>query len=392
MSEKRASEVSSPQCWGFESPSQLNREVSSILSRGNPPPDDERHKWTHPSPVQSSARPVSCPISAPGAGGSSKKFSAPLAVSPFQLTDQSQELRNHLYQTAYQHHSPFRFPFLPVNRYFPALPPSPLRLPYPFPYPSYPPYPLPDNREAHRESPVSNKRKYNEEPGNTNKTHQSGENTARTQSHPNPGLRVTTGNISYNNQPPYFRAGSMIQLASGNMKKVEDLSTEDFVSSAASCPDISLEEAIVTKLESSNDSGHLQVTFSLGKSVSERVTVSISPEHPFFVTGQGWSSSSPSLSMARFRLDCRQLSVGDVCISLRPAVSESSDRSHKQVRFQDCPVPPATVKRKRLSSSPLNINVKVSQVPLQHSGERREEERGVEGGSSASIKLLNIDL
>ena len=44
----------------------------------------------------------------------------------------------------------------------------------------------------------------------------------------------------------------MIQLASGNMKRVELLRTEDFVNSAASCPDISLEEATVTKLDSNN--------------------------------------------------------------------------------------------------------------------------------------------
>ena len=32
------------------------------------------------------------------------------AVSPYQLADQSAELRSHLYQAAYQHHSPFRCP------------------------------------------------------------------------------------------------------------------------------------------------------------------------------------------------------------------------------------------------------------------------------------------
>ena len=74
----RRESVHSPQCWGFESPSLLNREVSNILSRGNPPAEDERHKWTHPSPVQqnlqnlqaqqahhpphTSSRPLSCPL------------------------------------------------------------------------------------------------------------------------------------------------------------------------------------------------------------------------------------------------------------------------------------------------------------------------------------------
>ena len=411
MSDNRQTEVTSPspspQCWGYESPSQLNREVSSILSRGPPPAEDERHKWTHPSPVHTSARPVSCPLSAAGAGAGvrDKKFSSPLAVSAFQLTDQSQELRNHLYQAAYQHHSPFRFPFLPVNRYLPSLPPSPVRLPYPFPYPSYPPYPLPpDLRDSgtHRdcEPPVSNKRKYNEESGNTKargtEWRDKPEQPPPSQTAGNSGLRTTAGNQP---APPHFRAGSMIQLASGNMKRVELLRTEDFVNSAASCPDISLEEATVTKLDNNNNNSVL-LTFSVGKSVCETVTFTISPEHPFFVTGRGWSSCSPDLTMTRFSLDCKQLAVGDVCISLRHGVSEAGDKmSHKQVRFQDSTLPPhqpqqQPVKRKRLSppnpgmSSPFNINVKVTQVqvpveertflsekrkPLQHQKEAKQE-------------------
>ena len=39
------------------------REVSNILSRGQPPEPDERHKWTHPSPVTAAtSRPLSCPL------------------------------------------------------------------------------------------------------------------------------------------------------------------------------------------------------------------------------------------------------------------------------------------------------------------------------------------
>ena len=387
MADNRQTEVTSPspspQCWGYESPSQLNREVSSILSRGPPPAEDERHKWTHPSPVHTSGRPVSCPLSAAGAGVRDKKFSSPLAVSAFQLTDQSQELRNHLYQAAYQHHSPFRFPFLPptVSRYLPSLPPSPVRLPYPFPYPSSPAYPLPPELRDCDHPVVSNKRKYNEEPAST-KVRAGAEwrdkpdqpplsQAATSQSGATSGLRTTPAN-----QPaaPHFRAGSLIQLANGNMKKVEHLKTEDFVNSAASCPDISLEEATVTKLENNNNNSVL-ITFSLGKSLAESVSLTITPEHPFFVTGRGWSSFSPQLTITRFSLDCKQLVLGDVCISLRHGGSEAGDRSHKQVRFQDSPLPPhhsphQPFKRKRVSpsnpgtSSPFNINVKVTQVQV----------------------------
>lgn len=49
---------------------------------------------------------------------------------------------------------------------------------------------------------------------------------------------------------------------------------------------------------------------------SFQVTVESDLEHPFFVFGQGWSSASPSRTLARYRLGCQQLKVGDVCISL----------------------------------------------------------------------------
>ena len=74
--------------------------------------------------------------------------------SPFQ-PDQSAELRSHLYQAAYQQHSPFRLPFLPLARgYFPPPSHSPLRLPYPFPFPGYPAFQLPEPAAKHTvESP-----------------------------------------------------------------------------------------------------------------------------------------------------------------------------------------------------------------------------------------------
>ena len=46
------------------------------------------------------------------------------------------------------------------------------------------------------------------------------------------------------------------------------------------------------------------------------MTVEATLEHPFFVFGQGWSSSDPERAMQRFGLRCQRLTVGDVCISL----------------------------------------------------------------------------
>ena len=47
-----------------------------------------------------------------------------------------------------------------------------------------------------------------------------------------------------------------------------------------------------------------------------QVTVEADLEHPFFVFGRGWSSASPNRTLARYNLQCNELKVGDVCISL----------------------------------------------------------------------------
>ena len=396
----------SPAAWGYESPSLLNREVSNILSRGQPPSEpDERHKWTHPSPgpastksSNSQARPVSCPLY-PGPGSASapppasKRFVTPspvAPVSPFQVPDQSQELRNHLYQAAYQHHSPFRFPFLPVNpvnRFFQSLPPSPLRLPYPFPYP-YPPAYLPSDPSQARDSPTSQKRKHSADDNHSNgHTHKSppssGENKEKQAREPQsivrrspmttqPSLETNFSSNNNNNSSPYFRAGSLIQLASGHMKKVEDLNTDDFVTSAATCPDISIDQARVARLEQSPDTGLFTIVFSVTKG-QEMVSVHVTGDHPFFVTEQGWSSCSPAATLASYSLEAAQLMVGDLCISLRHTQPETADIRTKQVRFLDSPVPPSPVKKRRISPDdvtttsrpapvPVSVNVRVSHL------------------------------
>merc|ERR1711902_419527 len=62
------------------------------------------------------------------------------------------------------------------------------------------------------------------------------------------------------------------------------------------------------------------------------------------------------MSMSHYNLSCSQLTVGDVCISLRHTAPPSSysatpditaDPRPKQVRFQDSPLP---LKKKRVSS------------------------------------------
>ena len=115
--------------------------------------------------------------------------------------------------------------------------------------------------------------------------------------------------------PLHFTKGSRIQLASGKIKNIEDLEITDFIESAELCPEVSLEHSTVVRLEKIQTTGLFLLSFSVGKNRAE-VTISASPEHPFFVYGHGWSSCAPSLTLARYSLNCMQLRLGDACVSL----------------------------------------------------------------------------
>ncbi|KAI8790709.1 ataxin-1 [Biomphalaria glabrata] len=115
--------------------------------------------------------------------------------------------------------------------------------------------------------------------------------------------------------PTHFMKGSIIQLADGTLKRVEDLRTEDFVNSAEISSDLKVDSSTVVKIEEHPDRGTAMLSFSVGEH-RVQVTVEATLEHPFFVFDQGWSSCSVSRTLARYGLDCQKLNVGDVCISL----------------------------------------------------------------------------
>eukprot|EP00092_Neocalanus_flemingeri_P034684 GFUD01037734.1.p1 GENE.GFUD01037734.1~~GFUD01037734.1.p1 ORF type:complete len:481 (-),score=147.99 GFUD01037734.1:170-1612(-) len=381
-------DLSSPSSWGSESPSQLNTEVTSILSKGNPP-ETERSQFTHPShfspsipPHEVTSRSISCPLYQKTYANTRLWSSG----SPFQVPDQSAELRNHLYQAAlYQNSSPFappRFPFLPVNRgYFPSFPSSmdssPVRLPFPPPYTAQS-FHQTGTRPVSREYRPSGqmKRRRSDEVVSSKLCEVDNVSHQRNQSHP-PQPRqssslTTTATVQQPSScpssilpatsscPPHFKKGSLIQLAGGEMKKVEDLETEDFVESADLCRDISIEHSTIVRLEHIQSTGLFLLSFTVGKR-REEVTISASPHHPFFVYGHGWSSCSPSLTLARYSLSCHQLAVGDTCISLTnhtdyssasllmppPHTSPETVKDFKQVRFQCLDNQSPTPKKKR---------------------------------------------
>ena len=60
-------------------------------------------------------------------------------------------------------------------------------------------------------------------------------------------------------------AGSLISLANGQMKKVEELQTEDFISSAKTNRDVFLDHSTLIKIENQEKSPNVTLTFSVGK-------------------------------------------------------------------------------------------------------------------------------
>ncbi|XP_033830640.1 ataxin-1a [Periophthalmus magnuspinnatus] len=116
--------------------------------------------------------------------------------------------------------------------------------------------------------------------------------------------------------PPYFIKGSIIQLADGELKRVEDLKTEDFIQSAEISSELKIDSSTVERIEGSRTSPNLAVVqFAVGEHRTQ-VNVEVLAEYPFFVFGQGWSSCCPDRTTQLLELPCTKLSVGDVCISL----------------------------------------------------------------------------
>ncbi|XP_055066015.2 ataxin-1 [Misgurnus anguillicaudatus] len=115
--------------------------------------------------------------------------------------------------------------------------------------------------------------------------------------------------------PPFFMKGSIIQLADGELKRVEDLRTEDFVQSAEVSGELKIDSSTVERIECSRSPNAVIIQFSVGENKAQ-VCVEVLVEYPFFVFGQGWSSCCPDRTTQLLALSCAKLSVGDVCISL----------------------------------------------------------------------------
>ncbi|XP_035273824.1 ataxin-1-like [Anguilla anguilla] len=137
--------------------------------------------------------------------------------------------------------------------------------------------------------------------------------------------------------PSHFTKGAIIQLATGELKRVEDLQTQDFVRSAEVSGGLKIDSSMVVDVRRSHRPGLVALHFTVGEQQS-KVAIDVPPEHPFFVFGQGWSSCSPDATARLYGLDCHHLQAGDVCVSI-------ALQQHKPQQPPPPPPPPQTQSR-----------------------------------------------
>lgn len=199
----------------------------------------------------------------------------------------------------------------------PPAPPPTASKPLPPPHAEKRPFKVPPGRELKNKVPLRSKR---------------------------PGANHNNNNTL----PPNFTKGSLIQLGNGDLRRVEDVSTEDLVSSAERCSAFRLDPSTVVRIEEGS-SGLVVLTLSHGEN-KRTVDIETTTEHPYYIYGRGWASCSPERTLSCYGLNCQRLQVGDVCVSLSPrqtsvaepippvptvpsADSDSEDKSGKRRRW-----------------------------------------------------------
>jgi hypothetical protein len=92
--------------------------------------------------------------------------------------------------------------------------------------------------------------------------------------------------ITSSHLPSRFMKGAIIQLATGELKRVEDLQTQDFVRSSEVSGGLKTDSSTVVDIQESQWPGFVMLHFVVGEQQS-KVSIEVPPEHPFFVYGQG---------------------------------------------------------------------------------------------------------
>ncbi|CAL8293529.1 unnamed protein product [Merluccius merluccius] len=189
--------------------------------------------------------------------------------------------------------------------------------------------------------------------------------------------------------------GSIIQLADGDLKRVEELKTEDFIQSAEVSGELKIDSSTVERIDESPASRHLAVVqFSVGEHRAQ-VSVEVLVEYPFFVFGQGWSSCCPDRTTQLLELPCARLSVGDVCISLALKNLRNGSLKKNQPRDPTTAAATATSSSAAATSAGGHGHLKPPARPGSRHGERengvrqQQQQQQQTLGGGAAVKAEN---
>ncbi|KAJ8343737.1 hypothetical protein SKAU_G00310660 [Synaphobranchus kaupii] len=186
---------------------------------------------------------------------------------------------------------------------------------------------------------------------------------------------------SVTQNPSHFMKGAIIQLATGELKRVEDLQTQDFVKSAEVSGGLKIDSSMVVDIRKSQQKpGLMALHFTVGEQQS-KVTIDVPPEHPFFVFGQGWSSCSPDCTAQLYGLACHHLQVGDVCVSITLQQPQRQEKPLLQQQQQSSRTPTKVSSATSViaqSMGPPGPQHQRPQAQFRAESSHRERERGEE--------------
>ncbi|CAG7693771.1 unnamed protein product [Allacma fusca] len=216
--------------------------------------------------------------------------------------------------------------------------------------------------------------------------------------YPGTGKMKSYGNASKANPPvrieqlptiDAFHRGSLTQLPNGDLKRVEDLSVEDFFTAAEFLSDsISIINCTVISIHLDTNNSLCKVILTMG-SHNQQVIVETSAEQPFYVIGRGWSSSAPAKTEQRLQLRCTPLCVGDVCITLRRNVAPVMATSSATHVGMTAPKNTNVIKASSSTSKGSNYNSNVTPSSSPKSKLSGGGVPGPGGGKGSSTRLTS---